>query len=145
MERQLWCQLIEILAQLRAPIFNFGGLRDISDPWPLPRFSGYEFNWAVPGVDAAQYEDFVTSTALSNPVYYFLRQPLDEQLQNRIGRVVIWLGGNDFRANYGAIYDGGSSGPLIDGLIESGMDITSSASEADLRAKVARHLGTPFR
>ena len=34
---------------------------------------------------------------------------------------------------------------LIDGLIDSGMDITSSGSEADLRAKVARHLGTPFR
>jgi hypothetical protein len=34
---------------------------------------------------------------------------------------------------------------LIDGLIDSGMDITSSGSEADLRAKVARRLGTPFR
>jgi hypothetical protein len=34
---------------------------------------------------------------------------------------------------------------LIDGLIDSGMDITSTWSEADLRAKVARHLGTPFR
>ena len=34
---------------------------------------------------------------------------------------------------------------LIDGLIDSGMDITSSGSEADLRARVARHLGTPFR
>jgi hypothetical protein len=34
---------------------------------------------------------------------------------------------------------------LIDGLIDSGMDISSSASEADLRAKVARRLGSPFR
>lgn len=34
---------------------------------------------------------------------------------------------------------------LIDGLIDSGMDITSSGTEADLRAKVARRLGTPFR
>jgi hypothetical protein len=34
---------------------------------------------------------------------------------------------------------------LIDGLIDSGMDITSAGSEADLRAKVARRLGTPFR
>ena len=34
---------------------------------------------------------------------------------------------------------------LIDGLIDSGMDITTSASEADLRARVARRLGTPFR
>jgi hypothetical protein len=34
---------------------------------------------------------------------------------------------------------------LIDGLIDSGMDITVSGSEADLRARVARRLGTTFR
>lgn len=34
---------------------------------------------------------------------------------------------------------------LIDGLIDSGMDITAAGSEADLRARVARRLGTPFR
>jgi hypothetical protein len=34
---------------------------------------------------------------------------------------------------------------LIDGLIESGMDITATGSEADLRARVARRLGTPLR
>jgi hypothetical protein len=34
---------------------------------------------------------------------------------------------------------------LIDGLIDSGMDVTATVSEADLRARVARRLGTPFR
>jgi len=34
---------------------------------------------------------------------------------------------------------------LIDGLIDSGMDVTTIASEADLRARVARRLGTLFR
>jgi len=34
---------------------------------------------------------------------------------------------------------------LIDGLIESGMDVTASGSEADLRDRVARRLGLPFR
>jgi hypothetical protein len=34
---------------------------------------------------------------------------------------------------------------LIDGLLDSGMDITAAGSEADLRARVARRLGTPFR
>ena len=34
---------------------------------------------------------------------------------------------------------------LIDGLIDSGMDITATLSEADLRARVARRLGTPYR
>jgi hypothetical protein len=34
---------------------------------------------------------------------------------------------------------------LIDGLIDSGMDVTASASEADLRARIARRLGSPYR
>src|SRR5205809_4232386 len=34
---------------------------------------------------------------------------------------------------------------LIDGLIDSGMDITATSSEADLRARVARRLGSPYR
>lgn len=34
---------------------------------------------------------------------------------------------------------------LIDGLLDSGMDITGSSSEADLRARVARRLGSPYR
>jgi hypothetical protein len=34
---------------------------------------------------------------------------------------------------------------LIDGLIDSGMDVTATASEADLRARVARRLGSPYR
>ena len=34
---------------------------------------------------------------------------------------------------------------LIDGLLDSGMDIAGSASEADLRSRVARRLGSPYR
>ena len=34
---------------------------------------------------------------------------------------------------------------LIDGLLDSGMDITGSASEADLRSRVAKRLAAPFR
>jgi hypothetical protein len=34
---------------------------------------------------------------------------------------------------------------LIDGLIDSGMDITGAESERDLRGRVARRLGTAYR
>jgi hypothetical protein len=34
---------------------------------------------------------------------------------------------------------------LIDGLLDSGMDVTAAASEADLRGRVARRLATPYR
>src|SRR5262245_40987635 len=34
---------------------------------------------------------------------------------------------------------------LIDGFIDSGMDVTSAGSSSDLHARIARRLGTPFR
>jgi hypothetical protein len=34
---------------------------------------------------------------------------------------------------------------LIDGMIDSGMDITAAASESELRARVARRLGASYR
>jgi hypothetical protein len=34
---------------------------------------------------------------------------------------------------------------LIDALIDSGMDISTTKSEADLRARVGRRLGSPYR
>ncbi len=34
---------------------------------------------------------------------------------------------------------------LIDGLIDSGLDVTGTGSEADLRARVARRLGSSVR
>src|SRR5258706_16421435 len=34
---------------------------------------------------------------------------------------------------------------LIDGLIDSGMDITAASSEGDLRAPIAPRLGSPYR
>jgi lysophospholipase L1-like esterase len=109
---------VEIVAQLRPSDFNFGRYRTLSDPWTPPRLSGYATNWGVPGVDASLYEDFVTSSVSNNPLYFTLRQPLENQLENLADRVVIWLGTNDFRANYGAIYDGGSADALINGLLD---------------------------
>ena len=34
---------------------------------------------------------------------------------------------------------------LIDGLLDSEMDVTAASSEADLRARVSRRLATPYR
>jgi hypothetical protein len=109
---------VEVAAQLRGRYFNFGAWRELSDPWSVPRLSGYEYNWAVPGVDAGQYEDFVTSSFFSNPFFYTARQPLEDQLSGTAHRAVIWLGGNDFRGNYGPLYDGRNSSSFIDGLID---------------------------
>lgn len=109
---------VEILGRLRGDAFDFGRTRELPRIWGVPRMSGYELNWAIPGISASQYEDFVTSSASSNIGYWTARQPLEAQLETRAERVVIWLGTNEFRANYGFLYDGGDSQALIDGLIE---------------------------
>ncbi|MGB8166368.1 MAG: SGNH/GDSL hydrolase family protein [Chthoniobacteraceae bacterium] len=105
---------VEVLARVQRAQFNFGGSKKWPDVWSVPRLTGYEYNWGIPGIMAGQYEDFVTSSAWSN----FLRQPLEDQLKKKAQRVVVWLGTNEFRAAYGRIYDGGSSTSLIDGLLD---------------------------
>jgi lysophospholipase L1-like esterase len=109
---------IEVLGKLSHKSFDFGGYKNLPDMWSVPRVSGYELNWAVPGIYASQYAEFVTSTIFDNPAYFALRQPLEDELRNDADGAIIWLGGNEFRANYGAIYDGGSSDALVDGLID---------------------------
>jgi GDSL-like Lipase/Acylhydrolase family len=96
---------VEVLGRTRSWFFDFGKWRGLSEPWPPPRFSGYARNWAVPGVMASQYADFMTAGFSSNPLYYALRRPLDQDLRDDADRVVIWLGTNELRANFGAIYD----------------------------------------
>jgi hypothetical protein len=109
---------VEVVSRVQKAQFNFGAVKSLSAPWPIPRLSGYEYNWGIPGIQASQYEDFVTSTVVQNFAYYSLRQTLETQLKSRANRVVIWLGGNELRANYGKLYDGGSSTALINGLID---------------------------
>jgi GDSL-like Lipase/Acylhydrolase family len=96
---------VEVLGKTRSWFFNFGKWRGLSEPWAPPRFSGYARNWAVPGVMASQYADFMTASFSSNLLFNLLRRPLDEQLRDDADRVVIWLGTNELRANFGAIYD----------------------------------------
>jgi lysophospholipase L1-like esterase len=107
----------EIIARLHIDGLDLGRFRRLSDPWIPPRLSGYEFNWGIPGLEAGQYEDFVTSSVTENFAYFALRQPLENQLRNEAERVVIWLGTNDFRANYGRFYDDENPDAFIDSLI----------------------------
>ena len=58
---------------------------------------------------------------------------------------IVPFGGGDAEALAKALNRAEIIRALIDGLIDSGLDVTASGSEADLRAKVARRLGTPYR
>ena len=127
---------VEVLSRLRRAHFDFGGYRELSRPWGVPRLSGYELNWGIPGIAAGQYAEFLTSSARSNFAYWFLRQPLELQLSSQAKRVVIWLGGNEFRANYGTLYDGASSESLIRGLIDDLERIVDAVQEQNPRAQI---------
>ena len=127
---------VEIAGKLRGRYFNFGGWKSLSNPWLVPRLSGYEYNWAVPGIDAAQYEDFVSSSIFSNSLFYAARQPLEEQLSEKAQRVVIWLGGNDFRANYGPLYDGQPNSSFVNGLIDDLEKIIDFVKEQNADAQI---------
>ena len=107
---------VEVMSRLEKSYFTFGSYKALPDAWSVPRLSGYEYNWAIPGIDAHQYADFVSASVLQNFAYYVARQPLETQLKSKATRVVIWLGGNEFRANYGALYDGKSSASLVKSL-----------------------------
>lgn len=127
---------VEVAARLQRAYFNFGSSRPLSAPWGIPRLSGYEFNWGIPGIFASQYEDFLTSSVLDNFAYFSLRQPLESQLRSPADRVVIWLGANEFRANYGRLYDGGSSKALIDGLLSDLTRIVDTVKKRNSKLQI---------
>jgi lysophospholipase L1-like esterase len=142
-----------VLGRTRSFFFNFGKWRGLSEPWAPPRFSGYARNWAVPGVMASQYADFMTASLSSNPLFSVLRRPLDEQLEGNTDRVIIWLGTNELRANFGAIYDEDNAAAraafvadLGDNLIEDLKDIVQHVKDrkSDLEIVIANlpDLGT---
>jgi len=107
---------VEVLGRLRSFQFEFGEWRN---SWGIPRLGGFERNWAVPGAKASQYEEFMTTGFSSNPFFFGLRIPLDNQLKSGTDRVVIWLGANDLREKYGSIYsqpDASKRTPIVDSL-----------------------------
>jgi lysophospholipase L1-like esterase len=70
------------------------------------------------------------------PAYFVGRLPLEDQLARTASRVVIWLGGNDFRAGYGTIYGGGSSAALISGLNSNLSRIINFVRQWNPRAQI---------
>ncbi len=107
---------VEVVGRLRRDAVDLGRHGDDLLAWGLLRFSGYEYNFAVPGFEASHFEQIVNSSLFSHPEYLLYRSQLEDVLKNHADAAVVWLGGNEFRANYGSIYDGTDPTPLIDGL-----------------------------
>lgn len=89
-----WCELLD---DRRKAFFDFGDYDVHTDI----RAAGHDYNWSVPGSYASDWrEDY-----LPNPP-----GALEAQLsQSMVKRAVVWLGGNDVRESYGALYNGVTS------------------------------------
>ncbi len=113
---------VEVLGRVRTNEVDLGAYRgtlpgwsDLAHPGDL-RFTGYEFNFAIPGFEASQFEQIVNSSFLSDPHFLPCKLQIAAVLQNQANAAVVWLGGNEFRANYGYLYDGGDPWPLVNAL-----------------------------
>lgn len=107
---------VEVVGRLRSGTVDLGRYETDLLAWGLFRFSGYEYNFAIPGFEASQFEQIVNSSLFSDPQYFPYRLQLADVLKDQADAAVVWLGGNEFRANYGSLYDGNDPTPLIDGL-----------------------------
>lgn len=112
-ESRCW---VEVLGLLRPGTVDLGPQKPDLPGWGDFRFTGYKYNFAIPGYEASQYEDIVNSSFFSNPQYLLFRGTLRDVLKSDVDACVVWIGANDFRANYGFLADGGDPAPLVEGL-----------------------------
>ena len=91
----------EILDDKRHTNFDFGTSATFNDL----RLIGHHYNWSVPGSFA--YEWWGTYLTAGTPAKYVYGIPeLEDQVSSEAERIVIFLGGNEVRSQYGNLYDG---------------------------------------
>lgn len=107
---------VEVVGRLRPAEVSLGRYDKNLLGWGLLRFSGYEYNFAVPGFEASNFEQIVNSSLFSDPQFMDYRRQIADMLRGQADGAVVWLGANEFRANYGFLYDGNDPTPLIERL-----------------------------
>lgn len=112
-ESRCW---VEVLGLLRTNAVDLGPCRPTLPGWNDLRFTGYKYDFAIPGFEASQYQNIVNSSLFSNPQYLPFRLTLGDILSHEAEGCVVWIGANEFRANYGFLYDGGDPTSLVQNL-----------------------------
>ncbi len=91
----------EILDDKRHSYFDFGTSSTYADV----RLLGHRHNWSIPGSFASEWiNKYLTANFPLNYTYGI--PELESQLNGSVERVVIFLGGNEIRSQYGNLYDG---------------------------------------
>lgn len=113
---------VEVLGELRPDHFNFGAYKSDATGHGLPRMSGYEYNWSVPGARAKDFRRFIDASIgwpfdPTDAMLVALRQEFNSDV-NTAQRIVLWIGSNDIRENYGSLYDGANPAPLVARVVD---------------------------
>ena len=91
----------EILDDRRHTNFDFATSATFNDL----RLIAHHYNWSVPGAFAHDWWDKYLSAGSSAKYVYGIPE-LEDQISNEAERIVIFLGGNEVRSEYGSLYDG---------------------------------------
>jgi len=65
-----------------------------------------------------RFEQIVNRSILSDPQFLPYKQQIADVLRGPADAAVVWLGSNEFRANYGSLYGGTDPTPLINRLAD---------------------------
>jgi len=107
---------VEVVGRLRTNEVDLGVHAASLPGWGLFRFSGYEYNFAIPGFEASQFEQIVNSSLISDPGYLLYKLEIADVLLHDADAAVVWLGSNELRSNYGYLYDGNDPAALVNAL-----------------------------
>lgn len=106
---------LELLAEHRGELLDIGK----QSVWPDSRLIGHEYNFAFPGSTTSEWEAILTSPFLTEPEFIASRYNLNEALKDDADRVVIFLGANDLKNNYGTYSEGADPQNFINTVVSN--------------------------
>ena len=121
---------MEILIALRGSQFNFGSYGTRADS-RAP--AGHAHNWAVPGSMTSEWQGALNGASVLDQ---FILTSFDADLRNGIGRVVIFLGGNDLNNNYNAYYNGADPTAFVNSLLSNYASIVQHVKSVNATAQI---------
>jgi lysophospholipase L1-like esterase len=106
---------LELLSEHRSGLVDIGR----ESVWPDSRFLGHEYNFAFPGSTTSEWVEILTSPIVTNPEFLASRLNLNLALKDDADRVVIFLGANDMKNNYGTYAGGADPAEFIDTVVSN--------------------------
>lgn len=107
---------VELLASRRSSRFSMGNYEPSLFNYADYRNAGFEFNYGVPSFTAGDWEEI-----LYEPGFDFLKINTRRELLgdlDAVDAVLIFLGGNDLREDYGSIFNSDDPSPFFQAILQ---------------------------